>query len=72
MEVVTEEVAGDDEGEAHAQNGQVGPDHLSAVLHAATLLTAFNKGINTYNRYLIHRCCSIEMEWAQIQNLVLF
>ena len=53
VEVVPEEVSGDDEGEAHAQGGQVGADHLRAVLHAATLLTAFSKGSKTFNRYLI-------------------
>ena len=54
VEVVPEEVAGDEEGEAHAQDGQVGPDHLRAVLHAATLITALIKGINTFMyRYLI-------------------
>ena len=49
VEVVPEEVAGDEEGEAHAQDGQVGPDHLRAVLHAATLITALIKGIKTFN-----------------------
>ena len=43
VEVVPEEVAGDEEGEAHAQDDQVGPDHLRAVLHAATLITALIK-----------------------------
>ena len=38
VEVIPEEVAGDDEGEAHGEDGQVGPDHLHAVLDAATLL----------------------------------
>ena len=39
MEIILEEVSGDDEDDADGEDGQVGSDHLRAVLNASPLLT---------------------------------
>ena len=47
MEIILEEVSGDDEDDADGEDGQVGSDHLRAVLNASPLLTEI-QGLSGY------------------------